>query len=374
MHADIAFIGAGLANLSLLYRMQSIKTFQSKKIVVIEPDAKNSNDRTWCYWAKNEPLFSDLSQYRWNDMAFREKSKEEIQAIEPYSYYHLNSKDFYTKVIESIQFNLNIEWITSEVTEVDLNKDLNILHLSGERTIKAPLVFNNSLKHSGNQISKNGLKQHFYGLKIRLKDGKLPFKSVKLMDFSLDETDNVTQFGYILPFNEQEALIEYTEFSNELRSKKEYQELLKKYISQFDLKDFSITDEEMGVIPMSDLAFKDRRTDHFINTGMAGGLTKPTTGYTFQFVQKDSELILRALINDTKIPERKRKRRIRFYDQLLLKIIDQEPKQVSRIMSCLFSRNQFKSILKFLDEETNLLEEIRIFMSLPWMPFLKRLV
>jgi lycopene beta-cyclase len=43
----------------------------------------------------------------------------------------------------------------------------------------------------------------------------------------------------------------------------------------------------------------------------------------------------------------------------------------SRVFTLLFSRNKIKRIFKFLDNETNLLEEFVLLNTLPQWPFMK---
>jgi lycopene beta-cyclase len=58
---------------------------------------------------------------------------------------------------------------------------------------------------------------------------------------------------------------------------------------------------------------------------------------------------------------------------LLLNIIAQQPALTESIMCSLFKNNQFDDIFRFLDEESNLLQEMKIFSRLPWAPFIKTL-
>ncbi|MEZ4930893.1 MAG: lycopene cyclase family protein [Saprospiraceae bacterium] len=51
-HFDIAIIGAGAAGLQLALAMQRDAFFSTKKILVLDKDQKDSNDRTWSFWEK----------------------------------------------------------------------------------------------------------------------------------------------------------------------------------------------------------------------------------------------------------------------------------------------------------------------------------
>ena len=118
-----------------------------------------------------------------------------------------------------------------------------------------------------------------------------------LMDFRLEQKEGAT-FMYVLPTSKNEALIEYTLFSKDLLEKEVYKQELTKYIADFlGIEDYEITHTEFGVIPMS-LAKFDRNPNaqsRILNIGTAGGFTKSSSGYTFQFIQKNSEILIKKL-------------------------------------------------------------------------------
>lgn len=119
---------------------------------------------------------------------------------------------------------------------------------------------------------------------------------------------------------------------------------------------------------MTNHPFPTKNGDRIFRVGTAGGDTKPTTGYTFKNIQKHVNAVLDELQG---IPTMEHPvRRFAFYDDLLLNIMKNKPELVAQIMGDLFANNDFSQILKFLDEETHLVEEVPLLTSLPWKPFL----
>jgi lycopene beta-cyclase len=57
---DYIIAGAGAAGLSLLTRMIACGKFSDKKILIIDKAAKTVNDRTWCFWEKEQGFFEDI--------------------------------------------------------------------------------------------------------------------------------------------------------------------------------------------------------------------------------------------------------------------------------------------------------------------------
>jgi hypothetical protein len=67
------------------------------------------------------------------------------------------------------------------------------------------------------------------------------------------------------------------------------------------------------------------------------------------------------------------KERFKFYDRLLLMILLLWPSYGKEIFTRLFYKRPILTIFSFLDEKSSLLEEIKIFMSLPFKPFIMAL-
>ena len=63
--------------------------------------------------------------------------------------------------------------------------------------------------------------------------------------------------------------------------------------------------------------------------------------------------------------------RFLFYDSILLRILKDRSLEGREIFKELFEKNKASAVLKFLDNETSLPEELAIISSLPTMPFLK---
>ena len=79
--------------------------------------------------------------------------------------------------------------------------------------------------------SKNSILQHFEGWFIKSKEDLFDSTTGRLMDFRVSQKHGTT-FMYLLPITKNEALIEYTLFSEKTLKKNEYETELKKYISK----------------------------------------------------------------------------------------------------------------------------------------------
>lgn len=190
------------------------------------------------------------------------------------------------------------------------------------------------------------------------------------MDFRVGQQHGTT-FVYVMPFEPNRALIEYTLFSSTLLKPEEYDEGLKEYISNYlGVSSYSVAEVEAGVIPMTNYKFP-RNNGNIINIGTAGGQTKASSGYTFNFIQKHSAAIVKSLARGKSPVVNAASRRFDFYDSTLLHILHHNKVPGDHIFSRFFKKNKPQRVLRFLDNESSLSEELLLISSLPTMPFLK---
>jgi lycopene beta-cyclase len=216
------------------------------------------------------------------------------------------------------------------------------------------------------------LLQHFKGWVIETEESCFNTEQATLMDFRVGQ-DAGTTFVYVMPFSEKTALVEYTLFSHEQLTDEAYNEGLSHYISTFlGIKSYRIREEEFGIIPMTDFDFP-KSNGRIINIGTAGGQTKPSSGYTFKFIQKH----VAALVNELKqsgrpyIKQGLLIKRFMWYDKVLLHMLHYKKMPGARIFSLLFKRNRIGRIFKFLDNETSIFDELYLLNTLPQLPFMK---
>ncbi|MEP6845552.1 MAG: lycopene cyclase family protein [Panacibacter sp.] len=85
-------------------------------------------------------------------------------------------------------------------------------------------------------------------------------------------------------------------------AQQEYDAALQSYIKDYlQIDNYIITEEEFGIIPMTNFPFP-KGEEKIINMGTAGGHTKPSSGFTFRFIQKHAEAIVTALMGGERSP------------------------------------------------------------------------
>jgi lycopene beta-cyclase len=350
--------------------------FGGKRILLIDKESKTKNDRTWCFWEKEAGFFEDIVYKKWDSISVLGDETPMHFNIQPYQYKMIRGIDFYNFCFSEISKNGNIDIVYGNVSSVILRKDGisididNIAHRFEHAT-----VFNSFTPKTGsdadNYQNEINLLQHFKGWVVETPVAAFSPERATFMDFRVNQ-ERGTTFAYVLPFSETKALVEYTLFTKELLNDEDYESELKTYLKEFlKITDYTVTEKEFGLIPMTTKKFQFFSGEMYY-IGTAGGQTKASSGYTFQFIQKQSEEIVNCLIdNKTLTGISTTAKRFQFYDRVLLDVLFNDRVSGKEVFTTLFKKNHPHAVLRFLDNESSLKEELKIISTLPTIPFLK---
>ena len=263
------------------------------------------------------------------------------------------------KLSEQIKIeNLEVKKIINDKNEV-------VVHTNTKKFV-GKYVFSSILKKD---ILKNSsfpyLKQHFEGWFIKTEKPLFDENEPTLMDFSINQK-NETRFIYILPFKSSEALIEFTLFSKSVLKKSEYEKVLKQYLTNKGINSYKILEKEQGIIPMTCYPFEKHNSERVLFIGTAGGWTKASSGYTFKNIINKTELLINFLKREKDLSKFNLRSRFNFYDLILIDVLYNYNHLGDKIFSSLFRNNNPNKVLNFLDEKTNLIDELKIMYSFPW--------
>ncbi len=372
---DYIITGSGAAGYSLLLRMMQHNFFHDKRILVIDHSVKTQNDHTWCYWEKSAGLFDSIVHTKWKQVDFYSKDYSARFDLDPYEYKMIRSADLYKFVQQKAASFLNIQFLTGSVSHIR-NRENQVEVLVNETMYTSTYVYNsilfkNLLNDEAKVPERIYLLQHFKGWFIQTTQPVFKTGVATFMDFRVSQKHGTT-FVYLLPTSPKTALIEYTLFTENLLQPHQYDDALADYITNIiQIPRYQIVEEEFGVIPMTDHPFKPF-DGNIINIGTAGGQTKSSSGFTFQFIQKHSDHIIAQLINGKhpgKFSDFK-KWKGALYDSALLHVLKNKKMEGEQIFSTLFKENGVAALFKFLDNETTLLEDLNLLSALPVTVFL----
>jgi lycopene beta-cyclase len=398
---DLVFLGGGCATLSLITRLLESGACRNKRFLIIEPSDKKSNDRTWCFWEKDTGYFEKLVHHEWEKLDFKQFSCSVSLDMGGYNYKMIRGIDFYEYCLQVLRSSGQVDFLQDEITDWSVEKtdsrgeklhvtegvhtvrDGEMLFLTGKKTgkasVKTDIIFNSIPPDLGKkQPSTVNLLQHFKGVIVESDQFNFDPNRATLMDFRVSQKEGTT-FIYVLPLSKNKALVEYTLFTADLLSADQYNQGIAAYITTYlGISDYKIVEEEFGIIPMTSQQFPWYVSGAF-NIGTPGGQTKGSSGYTFQFIQKRSARLASLLQSITDWAELKSTllqlpgdaKRFHFYDRVLLQVLDANYYPGDQVFATLFEKNPAHRVFQFLDNETNLLQELQIISSLPTWPFLK---
>jgi lycopene beta-cyclase len=346
--------------------------FADKKILLIDKESKNKNDRTWCFWETQPGFFEDIVYKKWDTISFLSDDFSATMNISPYQYKMIKGIDFYSYCFDEIKKNPGIEILNGNLCAGYPHKEGVTIKIDGKTIhLDSATVFNSIANLENKLPGEIKLLQHFKGWIIESAKPVFDPRIASIMDFRVHQ-DHGTTFAYTLPFSETKALVEYTLFTKTLLEQQQYDVELKKYLAEIlKLENYTVLDTEFGVIPMTNRKFEFQNNGVF-NIGTAGGQTKASSGYTFQFIQKQSQIIIDSLIKGSSLKQMpSTPKRFRFYDNTFLYILYHRKLQGKDIFTRMFAKNDPIQVLKFLDNESTLKEELKIISTLPTFPFLK---
>ena len=373
MEYDYIIAGAGCAGLSLLYAILNNDSLNQKNILVIDRAPKKQNDRTWCFWEKESGPFQSIVYHQWNTLKFHGEDFEREFQLKELQYKMIRGIDFYNHILKFANNFKNVIFKYEAISSIKNTNDTALIET--EKSIyQGRYVFNSTSLFHPEINTENSLLQHFEGWVIKTEEAIFDSSVGTLMDFRLDQKNGAT-FMYVLPTSGNEALIEFTLFSPKLLEKNEYKEALEEYITDFmNIETYEIIHKEFGVIPMS-LATFNRNSGvnkRVFNIGTAGGFTKASSGYTFQFIQEHTQKIIEKLTQEVtpNISLSIKDKRFQWYDRTLLDVLLNQKLTGKEIFSIMFKKLSPEKILTFLGNKTSFMDELKIMSTLPIVPFL----
>ncbi|MBO6795319.1 MAG: hypothetical protein JJ895_15540 [Balneolaceae bacterium] len=371
---DIIIAGAGLSGLSLAWYLTE-GNYQGN-VLVVDNSFAPYNSKTWCFWADEKPFFSEIVYKKWRKTYFSALDFTSFLYMTNYGYYCIRENDFKEYVLTQLRKKSNVTLLEEGILDIYGSKKKGVLVTKNSETFVADYIFQSIIvpDSAKKEQLKYPLLQHFFGMEIETADGTFDVNTFTIMD--VDESfDDGYAFMYVLPFDHNRALIEYTIFSEQVLKKKEYKKKIRKYISDkygFEKKEYKVGRTEFGAIPMDDRPFEPQLDKNIYNLGTVGGLTKASTGYTFTRVQRYSQLLAQSLIEGASpLAVNPSKARYRYYDKLLLHILSSSVKDSHRVFMHLFKNNSIDDLFSFLNEDGSIADDLKIMNSVPYLPFFK---
>jgi lycopene beta-cyclase len=360
-HFDIIICGAGASGLSLAYRAIKENVWKDLSILIIDAGVEKP-EKTWCFWQNSKSPFEDIVYKKWSQFSFYSNAGEHLLLNNgDYDYKMIRSVDFYEHTLSFLKKQVNVSFLYAKIDQIISQENGAKVHVQ-EDCYTSRYVFNSTFSKPKLKSNTIYLLQHFKGYFIRTSKPLFDEHRIYFMDFRVPQTQ------------------EYTLFSHHLLEAEAYTESLKHYLSNIlKLSDYEIVKEEFGVIPMTDFKF-ERRNGNVLNIGTQGGDTRASTGYTFNTIQKTVGHILQSFKDNghpyfeaLSIP-----RVHQWFDSTILQVLDKNEYQGHAIFTDIFKKVKADTVLKFLDGDTNGIENLQVMRSVKAhhfiVPFVKAIL
>ena len=374
---DYLLVGGGAAGLSLAYHLAQEPRLAGKRVLLIEPEAKDQNDRTWSFWADEPTPFDHLAAGEWRKLAFRSPGYAQVFDLGGYRYRTIRGLDFYQFVQRALAARpTQFTCLTGRVVALENTATGVQARTESGQEFTARYAFDSrppAIEPRPDQY--RYLLQHFAGWEIETDHDVFDPAVVEFMDFR-GEQHHEARFMYVLPFSARRALVEYTLFSAQVLPPAEYKAAIQHYLHHtlgLSANQYRRVADETGAIPMTDHPLPARVGAHIVNLGTRGGRAKPSTGYAFQRIQAQSARLAAALAATGHPPPDATgdQWQFRFFDTLLLDIMQRRGESTRDIFRQLFERNPVERIFQFLDEKTSWADNLRVMNSVSAKPFLR---
>ncbi|MFI7311869.1 lycopene cyclase family protein [Streptomyces hygroscopicus] len=372
--ADIVVVGAGAAGLALadrLTRPGGPRPVPSVVLVSAPPGPARPAERTWCFWEPPGGDYDDAVVASWERLRVRAPGGAVVEARPvPLRYKMIRSRGFEALLRERLAGRPGFRGVEAAVAEVRDGR--GGAEVRGTTAGGAPLTLGARWVFDSRPLSRlpparTVLLQHFRGWFLRTERPAFDPWAAELMDFRTPQPDRGLSFGYVLPLGAREALVEYTEFSPRVRDGAAYDRLLGHYARKvLGVGAARVVAAEQGVIPMTDAVFPRRAGASVFRIGAAGGATRPATGYTFTAVRRQAAAIADACrAGRVPVPPPAYSARTRAMDAVVLRALDRGRIDGPRFFTVLFRRCPAQRLLRFLDGESRLLEDLTIGLRTP---------
>ncbi len=373
-------LGAGCAGLSLAWNL--LERGVDEPILIVDRRERFANDRTWCFWNVEPTPFSDLATHAWTRWMVHDGCRETVALCSEYPYLRIRSADFYDRVLDRLASAPNVTLALGQpiLNVAETARGVKVVTAGGDFTgLRAYQSSGSGLRSmaTGPGRGPSRLLQHFFGQTVRVNQPTFDPNCPSLMDFRASQVDG-PHFLYLLPLSPTEALVENTYlYPFAISPDRHRQEIAGHLRERYGLEAgrFEVVEEESGAIPMTTaLTPATDGSSRVTPIGLDGGAARPSSGYAFLRIQRQARhLAERIAAGKPSRPDLARQAlgpaKYPFFDAIFLQVLADRPDLAPRIFARMFERARAGSVVRFLGEQSTLVDDLRIVAALPKIPF-----
>jgi lycopene beta-cyclase len=373
---DFILAGGGAAGLSLAHYLVN-SPLADRSILVVDRELKQRNDRTWSFWTDQPTPFDSIVGASWDRLRVTFGGALKEIPLNVYRYQTIHGLDFYQFVRRELAGSCKVDFVSGNVERVEDCADGVRVCVAGT-TYEGDWVFDSRPTYFPDAVDPSRYCrawQRFVGAEVEARDGAFDPAAATFMDFRTSQAGAV-RFFYVLPFSESRALVEYVAIGGEPPRPSVTAAALAEYLeTSLAIRHYDVHPAESGASLMTDRPFPRRLGQRIMAIGARGGRIKPGSGFAFARIQHDSLAIVRSLRelgHPFGIPPDSA--RYRLFDALLLEVIVRRPAAVEQLLGTMFAHNPIGRVLRFLDENGSIGENLQLIATMPALLFLSILV
>lgn len=368
LDTDVLILGGGCAGLSLAAALA--QRAPHLHVHVLEPRPSYARDRTWCFWNTEPHPFTAGVTHSWAEWRVRHAGLDVRRRSRRYAYQHLPADRFYQLATEILHNAGHV--LSLGVSAIALRPGDNYVEADTDAgLLRARWVFDSRPKVPGTSMPV--LVQRFLGWHVRTAEPCFDPSAVELMDFQPRGEAGRTTFFYILPFSTTEALVEATFLDDPSLAKPDADFVLRQRLERMQTGGYQVLYTESGALPMGERRpYMAKRSDrHIVDIGTRGGRVKPSSGYAFLRIQRQSAALAQALAAGASLPSTFESPLYGVLDAIFLRALQRDPERAPVYFTALFRRIPSDVLVRFLSETARPGEVLRVMQALPILDFLQ---
>lgn len=212
---DIILAGGGAAGLSLACHLAQ-SPLRAQKILMVEQQAKDHNDHTWCFWARQPTLFDTIVSCSWSQLQVLQECFTKTLKLRRYRYKMIRGDDFYRFAAHIMSTSSQVERLRGKIERIEDGEQTASVLVDGQ-CYTGTWVFDSVTEQAEpivDQAPYHTLEQQFKGKEITTLEHVFDPQVATLLDFRTSQKSGA-RFFYVLPFSKNHALVEGVFYTKE---------------------------------------------------------------------------------------------------------------------------------------------------------------
>lgn len=366
---DVVVLGAGASGLSFLCHLGAIGAGRRLRVAVVDDD-RDGADRHWAFWTAQPEIVEPAVVRTYHRICTDTLGRHQRHALEPYRYCVVSRSGLRDLARSSLP---RATWLRGRALAPRPGSPASV-RLDDGTVLRAPLVLDGRGRpETPAHAPATGPLLHlqFSGARVRTTRRTFDPRTATLFDFRTPQCGEA-RFVYVLPVSPHEAFVELTCFTARrapLTPASATRTLRSYLLETTGHGAHCLHLREHGGYPLGGCETASPGPG-VVELGTRAGLLKPSTGYAFGRIQRDAARLATSVAHGGPLTHEPHKRRFSWLDTVFLSAVADDPCVLEHAFDALLHGDDAAAgLLRFLDEDSALGQDVRLVSRLPWRPF-----